>query len=73
MSQAKSTRKRGATPYRQWLRLFVRLGIVFAVLLTGFLVWKNWDKLAPEAVLDWAETRFGDAAIGTGFPTETQG
>ena len=73
MSKAKTTHKRGVTPYRQWLRLFVRLLIVAAVLLIGFLVWNNWDKLAPEAVLDWAETRFGDAQIGTGFPTQAQG
>ncbi len=73
MSEAKKQRKRGTTPYRQWLRLFVRLLIVSAVLLTAFLVWNNWEKLAPEAVLDWAETRFGDAQIGTGFPTQVEG
>ena len=54
MSKAKTTHKRGVTPYRQWLRLFVRLLIVAAVLLIGFLVWNNWDKLAPATAVPTA-------------------
>ncbi len=73
MSEKKTAHKRSVSPYRQWLRLFVRLLIVAAILLIGFLVWNNWDKLAPEAVLDWAETRFGGAPIGTGFPVKVEG
>ncbi len=73
MSEAKTPRRRPKNQYLPWLRLFVRLLIVAAVLLAGFLVWNNWDKLAPEAVLDWAETRFGDAQIGNGFPVSAQG
>lgn len=65
--------KRGKSHYRQWLRLFVRLLIVAAVLFIGFLVWNNWDRIAPEAVLDWAETRFGGSEVGGGFPVAVEG
>ncbi|MBQ3258986.1 MAG: hypothetical protein IJN61_05845 [Clostridia bacterium] len=73
MSESKSPRRRSKNQYLPWLRLFVRLLIVVAVLVVGFLVWNNWDKIAPEAVLDWAEARFGDAQTGNGFPTAIEG
>lgn len=73
MSESTAQSRRSKNQYRPWLRLFVRLLIVAAVLLVGFLVWNNWDTLAPEAVLDWAEARFGDAQIGTGFPVAVEG
>ncbi len=73
MSGSTVQSRRLKNQYRPWLRLFVRLLIVAAVLLVGFLVWNNWDTLAPEAVLDWAEVRFGNAQIGTGFPVAAEG
>lgn len=54
--------------YRPWVRLFKRLGILCAVLLLGFLLWRNWEKIAPEALLDWTEQQFGDVEAGEGFP-----
>ncbi len=71
--QSQQTAKSSWRNYRPWLRLFVRLTIVAAVLLVGFLVWKNWEKIAPEAVLDWAEIRFGEAEVGNGFPATVAG
>ncbi len=65
--------RRGKGFYRQWLQLFKRLGIVAAVLLIGFLGWKNWDKIAPEALLDWTEQQFGNAQTGEGFPCAISG
>ena len=56
-----------------WLRLLIRLSVVAVVLLTFFSVWKNWEKIAPESVLDWAAVRFGDAQVGNGFPTPMTG
>ena len=73
MSSSGNTRKRPKNQYRPWLQFFVRLFVVAAVLLSIFLIWNNWDRIAPEAVLDWAEARFGDAEIGNGFPTSFEG
>ncbi len=64
-----SGRRRGSrSNYRPWLRLLKRLSIVALVLLVGFLVWNNWEKIAPEAILDWTDQKFGDAQSGEGFP-----
>lgn len=73
MSESNTPRRRPKNQYLPWLRLFVRLLIVVAVLLVGFLIWNNWDRIAPEAVLDWAEARFGDAQVGSGFPVAIEG
>ncbi len=73
MSESKVPRRRSKNQYLPWLRLLVRLLIVAAVLLVGFLIWHNWDRIAPEAVLDWAEVRFGDAQVGSGFPVDVEG
>ncbi len=66
-------RRGGRTNYAPWIRLFKRLAIVAAVVLVGFLVWKNWEKIAPEALLDWTEQQFGNAETGEGFPISTNG
>ncbi len=73
MSESKTPRRRSKNQYLPWLRFFVRVLIVAAVLIVGFLTWNNWDKIAPEAVLDWAEARFGDAQVGNGFPIAVEG
>lgn len=73
MSDSATGRRRPKNQYRPWLRLFVRLFIVIAALFVGFLIWNNWDRIAPEAILDWAEARFGDAQVGGGFPVATEG
>lgn len=73
MSGSTAKRQRPKNRYRPWLRLFVRLLIVLSVLLVCFLTWNNWDKIAPEAILDWAEVRFGDAPVGSGFPISVEG
>ncbi len=59
--------------YRPWLRLFKRLAVLCAVLLIGFLLWRNWEKIAPEALLDWTEQQFGDVEAGEGFPCGVAG
>ena len=73
MSESKQTRKRPKNQYLPWLRLLIRLLIVAAVLLVIVLVWNNWGKIAPEAILDWAEIRFGEAQVGSGFPVAVEG
>jgi len=73
VSESKTPRRRPKNQYLPWLRLFVRLLIVAAVLVVGFLIWNNWDKIAPEAVLDWAEARFGNAQVSSGFPVAVEG
>lgn len=54
-------------------RMLVRLAIVSAVLLLFFTVWQNWEQIAPEAVLDWADTRFGEGGKGDGYPYAISG
>ena len=53
--------------------LLIRLSIVVAVLLVLFLLWKNWEKIAPESVLDWAQVQFGNVELGDGYPYEVAG
>ncbi len=62
------TRKR-RSPAKQML---IRLAVVSAVLLLFFTVWQNWEQIAPEAVLDWADTQFGDGE-GDGYPYAISG
>lgn len=64
-SRAGVSRRRRA---RYRLQLFVRLLIVLAVLLVILLVWQNWEKIAPESVLDWADAQFGEGTVGDGYP-----
>ncbi len=68
-----STDKKRRGNYGPWLRLLKRLAVVAVVLLIGFLVWSNWEKIAPEALLDWTEQQFGEAETGEGFPRPITG
>ena len=61
--RAKTRRRR--SPARQLLR---RLLIVAAVLGVLFLLWNNWEKVAPESVLDWADIQLGNGEAGEGYP-----
>ena len=72
---AEKTKKRrsGRTNYRPWIRLVIRLAIIAMVVLCIFLVWKNWRKIAPEALLDWTDQVFGDAEKGEGYPRKITG
>ncbi len=65
-NEVRSRSKRGGR--RGGRLLLIRLGIVAAVLCVLFLLWKNWDKIAPETVLDWAYTQFGEGETGDGYP-----
>lgn len=58
---------------RKGRQLLTRLAIVAAILLTVFLVWRNWEKIAPEAVLDWAYAQFGEGETGDGYPYAVTG
>lgn len=78
MSEKRTTeetkkRRSGRTNYRPWIRLVIRLAIIAAVILCIFLIWKNWRKIAPEALLDWTDQVFGDAETGEGFPRKITG
>ncbi len=50
-----------------------RLAVVAAILLVIFLIWRNWEKIAPEAVLDWADAQFGGGEVGEGYPYALDG
>lgn len=62
------TARRNRGPYHRWRTLLTRLGVVAAVLLVLFLGWRNWDKIAPEALLDWTDQQFGNGEAGEGYP-----
>ncbi len=62
------TRKR-RSPVKQ---LLIRLGILLAVLLLIIFLWQNWEQVAPESVLDWADTQFGSNE-GDGYPYQISG
>lgn len=55
------------------LKIAVRLLFVAAVVVLGLVVWQNWDVLAPEALLDWADQQFSGGAKGEGFPCAISG
>lgn len=55
------------------LQMLARLAIVAAVLWVVFLLWQNWEHIAPEAMLDWAETQFGEGDAGDGYPFAIDG
>lgn len=55
-----------------WLLLF-RLLMVSALVLMGFLVWKNWDTLAPSELLDWIDQKVTGGEGGSGFPVSISG
>lgn len=55
------------------LRAVFRLLLVAGILAAGFAVWKNWDKLAPEALLDWIDIKLDGADKGDGFPYAISG
>ncbi len=57
--------RRRRSPFRQLLK---RLAIVAAVLGVLFLLWNNWEKIAPESVLDWVNVQLGNGEEGEGYP-----
>lgn len=67
------TEKKRRGNYGPWLRLLKRLIVVGLVIVAGFLVWSNWEKIAPEALLDWTEQQFGEGEEGEGFPRPMTG
>lgn len=64
---AKKRRRRGTVR-----RVLARLLVVAALFAAGFLIWQNWDKLAPDKVLVWLEETFAGRR-GDGFPVEISG
>ncbi|MBR2337974.1 MAG: hypothetical protein IKA63_00725 [Clostridia bacterium] len=62
--------RRRRHPGRQ---LLLRLAIIAAALFVLFLIWNNWEKIAPESVLDWAESQFGEGEVGEGYPYTISG
>lgn len=68
----------GGTRYQRRRRspaklLLIRLLIVSAVLFVIYLVWNNWEKIAPESVLDWTSIQFGNGEEGNGYPYTVNG
>ncbi len=62
--------RRRRSPFRQLLR---RLLIVAAVLGVLFLLWNNWEAIAPESVLDWVDIQLGNGEEGEGYPYTISG
>ncbi|HIW73581.1 MAG TPA: hypothetical protein H9684_04605 [Firmicutes bacterium] len=62
-------RRRG----RSVLRLVFRLALVAALVAGIFLVYKNWDSIAPESLVIWLEEKLSGGQAGDGFPVELSG
>lgn len=55
-----------------FFRTLVRLILVALIVGGGIYVWQNWDNLAPESVLIWANEKLSGQK-GDGFPVEITG
>lgn len=54
-------------------RMLIRVAVAALVCLLIFLVWNNWEKIAPESVLDWAAIQLGEGEEGDGYPYAVNG
>lgn len=55
-----------------WPILF-RLLLVTAVVMLGVLIWRNWDRLAPSAVVEWMDRLVTGGEGGDGYPVDITG
>ncbi|MCI8553379.1 MAG: hypothetical protein HFJ80_00335 [Clostridiales bacterium] len=53
-------------------RVAVRLLLLLVLLGGAFLIYRSWDTLAPEALLDWADEQLGGKK-GGGYPVDITG
>lgn len=67
-ARTRKARRRQATK-----QMFIRIAVVTAVLALILVLWQNWESVAPEAVLDWADTQFGNGDAGDGYPYNISG
>ena len=56
-----------------FLRVAIRLVVLAALCLAAVLVWRNWDTLAPDRLLERIEEWFSGGEGGDGFPVEITG
>lgn len=83
LPESKTTAPRGPRPSRKrrsrrhgrsviWAVLF-RLTLVMAVVLLGVLLWRNWDNLAPAALIEWFDRTVTGGDGGDGYPVDISG
>ena len=57
--------RRRRSPFRQLLKRLLIVAVVLGVL---FVLWNNWEAVAPESVLDWVDIQLGNGEEGEGYP-----
>ena len=68
----KKAKKRRHGRSMLWPILF-RLLLVTAVVMLGVLIWRNWDRLAPSAVVEWMDRLVTGGEGGDGYPVDITG
>lgn len=53
--------------------VLTRTLVVAVVVAVGFLVWKNWENLAPDSLLIWIDEKLAGSPSGDGFPVPVAG
>lgn len=71
-SPKKKAKKRRHGRSMLWPILF-RLLLVAAVVMLGVLVWRNWDRLAPSALVEWMDRLVTGGEGGDGYPVDITG
>ena len=55
-----------------WM-VFSRLVLVGVLLTGGYLLWQNWEKIAPDSLVIWVEEKLSGGAGGEGYPVSVAG
>ena len=53
--------------------VFSRLVLVGVLLTGGYLLWQNWEKIAPDSLVIWVEEKLSGGAGGEGYPVSVAG
>lgn len=52
---------------------FSRLVLVGVLLTGGYLLWQNWEKIAPDSLVIWVEEKLSGGEGGEGYPVNVAG
>ncbi len=72
LEEVPAPRKRRRGRSVVWL-VFSRLVLLGVLGVGGFLLWQNWEKIAPDSLVIWVEDKLSGGGGGDGFPVEVAG